>query len=151
MSVFGYLTISFHETYYTKYFSINTLAQTDWLLMLIYSHILKEFGAICNNLSALGINNGTICKFHLVFVRLPVRFVFGARYMKPWCLGGYKNPVLVPKSVITGLRKSIWYRLYRNKAIRKSHQISSDSLLWGSPWLWFMLWLMLLLYCIFLQ
>ena len=135
-----------------------TLARTDWLLMLIYNHhILKEFEAICTNLSALVIDDGTICSFHLVFVRLPVRFVFGAGYMKIWCLAGYSNPVLVPKcsiatSVITDLRKkSIWYRLYRDKGIGKSHQISSDSLLWGSPWLWFTLWLMLLPYCIFLQ
>lgn len=125
------------------YQSIYTLTQTDWLLMLIYNHhILKEFGAICTNLSALVIDNGRICEFHLVFVRLLMRFVFGAGYMNTWCLARYSNLVLVPKcsittSVIIDLRKkSIWYRLYRDKGIGKSHQISSDSLLWGSPWLW---------------
>ena len=66
---------------------ILCLAQIDWLIVLLFNHILKEFGGSLHQFNSTLFNSSEICELHLVLLTLPESFVFRAGYIKTICLG----------------------------------------------------------------
>lgn len=66
---------------------ILCLAQIDWLIVLLFNHILKELGGSLHRFNSTVFNSSEICELHLVLLRLPEGFVFRAGYIKTICWG----------------------------------------------------------------